>query len=177
MKRVAPLLTGLLIAGIGGFVFVRSQLALRVQLAVDRVEVMLSPPEEVLTEERIGLTLIDREGLERTVFYDLELPTGSNRRYRAILDALQRAMEEAGVWVAGVRVQEVFLVERTNERVAVIDMAVDAQAAASVQEELAMLEALRQTLQRNNIDSMRVFVNGQAADTFLGHIAVLSDLD
>jgi hypothetical protein len=152
-------------------------LGLAAQVNVSRVDVSLRAPAEALVSERISLTLIDRDGLERTVYQDLALPSTTNQRYRKILEALEVTMREAGVWVDGVNVQEVFLVERPEVRLAVVDFAVTDEAAASVREERAMLDALRETLARNNIDGVRVFVNGAVPETFLGHIAVASSLE
>lgn len=177
MKRTLPLLVGVLVFGVGAFVFVRARLALSAQVQVARVDVSLQSPAEALVSERISLTLIDRDGLERTVYQDLELPSTTNQRYRKILQALKAAMQEAGVWVDGVSVQEVFLVERPESRLAVVDFAVTDEAAASVREERAMLDAMRETLARNNIDGVRVFVNGDVPETFLGHVAVASSLE
>ena len=177
MKRALPLLFGLLVFGLGAFVFVRARLNLAAQVNVSRVDVSLRAPAEALVSERVSLTLIDRDGLERTVFQDLELPSTTNQRYRRIVEALAVTMRETGVWVDGVNVQEVFLVERPEARVAVVDFTVTEDAAASVREERAMLNALRETLARNNIDSVRVFVNGAVPETFLGHIATSSSLE
>ena len=177
MKRTLPVLAGLLVFALGAFVFMRARVDLAAQVRVARVDVSLRAPAEALVSERISLTLIDRDGLERTVYQDLQLPSTTNQRYRKILQALETAMREAGVWVDGVNVQEVFLVERPEARLAVVDFAVIDQAAASVREERAMLAALRETLARNNIDGVRVFVNGDVPETFLGHVAVTSSLE
>ena len=177
MRRTLPLLIGVLVFGLGAFVFVRARLDLAAQIAVSRANVSLRAPAQALVSERISLTLIDRDGLERTVYQDVDLPSTTNQRYRKILEALELAMREAGVWADGVSVQEVFLLERPDARLAVVDFAVAAEAAASVREERAMLNAIRETLARNNIDGVWVFVNGEAPETFLGHIAVASALE
>lgn len=177
IKHPLPLFVGMLVFGIGALLLVRARIELAQQVTVDRVNVSLRAPSEVLVSERISLTLIDRDGLERTVYQDVELPRTTNQRYRKILEALEQSMRAAGVWVDGVSVHEVFLVERPDARLAVVDFAVDVNAAASVREEQAMLDAIRETLIRNNLDDVRVFVNGEMPETFLGHVAVRSSLE
>ena len=177
-----PLLRALLTPQslLGGLVFIAGLVAfLR---AVPGVRV--PPPERVVVDaatpatpaEDVRLSLITADGSERFSIVPLALPADPSSRRAALLNALRSFLtSEAGerLWPEALSAPTVFtLTNADRAEVTVLDFTRGPAAAVSVAREARLLASIRTTLRRDGVDHLRVLINGEPSETFLGHLAL-----
>lgn len=159
---------------LGVYIYRVSQAPVRpleyVQVQLEDVAQEPSQPSEVV------FTLINHQGLERSLFTHLSLPEAANARLHSLLSELRRLMLEQNAWPAALPAPEVFVIQDSSNPVAVLDFVLEQPLETAVATELQLLRALRSTLRRNGIDSMVILINGRPSKTFLGHVAIAQGL-
>ena len=184
-RRAAAVLLVLLIAAVGGLVFLnrpdgtsrrpRFRLFLRVTPAPSAATTAAPgatprPPGAV-----VRLTLFfpsASDALLRTEERDIPNPSGAGAYLRAIFTELQRGPTRAGLVPAlpsKMQLRNAFLLP---EGTAVLDLAMDASLAFGSDEELSIVAALVDSTLQNVADTnhVRILVNGEPAETLDGHV-------
>ncbi len=165
---------------LGGLIFVAGLSAFLQALPGVRVP----PPERVVVEspipdapaEDVRLSLVTADGSERFQMVSLARPEDPSSRRAALLTALRTfLMSEEGeaLWPAALGVPTVFTVtDADRNQVTVLDFVRPLEVALSVRDEARLLASIRTTLRRDGVDHLRVLVNGEPSETFLGHVAL-----
>lgn len=135
-----------------------------------------STPES--REVQRPLTSYNQDLLERTTYVTLEVPDDPQGDLLAIIAALREELRAEGIWPEELPEPQLFLPELTGgERVAVLDFALREAVYTSITQERRLLESLKSTLRRNDIDRLHIMIDGRPSPTFLGHIALPQALD
>lgn len=128
-------------------------------------------PAPVVELREVELVLISSNDFtESRRYLTLELPQDPAQAYRQLLAALKA---ETPLWPQALPLPVVYLVQET----VVLDFTVAEPIRVSVAQELALLESIETTLQRNGAAAVRFLVNHHAPETFLGNVAVRSSLE
>lgn len=123
----------------------------------------------------VELALIEENGLERVVFREVSLPGEDAARWTAIFGALRAELREAGLWPADVAAPRAFAQRVAGRDVVVLDVDVPAGVAVDVGTEWRLVRSIQATAARHDAD-VRILVNGAAAETLFGHVAVANEL-
>ena len=146
--------------------------------------VRVPTPERVVVDaalpatpaEDVRLSLITADGSERFSIVSLALPADPSSRRAALLNALRSFLaSEAGerLWPEALSAPTVFtLTNADRAEVTVLDFTRGPAAAVSVAQEERLLASIRTTLRRDGVDHLRVLINGEPSETFLGHVAL-----
>ena len=165
---------------LGGLVLIAGLSAFLRALPGDR----LPPPEQVVVEgpapvgpaEDVRLSLVTADGSERFMMIALARPEDPSNRRAALLTALRAFLtgeEGEGLWPAGLESPTVFTTTGADRtQVTTLDFTRDPEVALGAGEEARLLESIRTTLRRDGVDALRVLVNGEPSETFLGHVAL-----
>ena len=129
---------------------------------------------------------------------NLQVPASDNRRLEVILATLREAMSsdqacqdlevsceaKKTLWPQSLLSPQAFVTNFVSGKpIVILNFGLSHPVEASVGQEQALLDSIRETLNRNGISStgqitkIYILVNGKASPTFLGHIALVSVLD
>ena len=134
-----------------------------------------SEPGDPVTAVEVELAVVEESGLERVVFRDVPLPDEDAARYEAIFAALRTELIEAGSWPANVPAPRAFAQRISGRDVVVLDVRVPGDVSVDASVEWRVVRSIQATAERHDAD-VRILVNGAAADTLFGHVAVASEL-
>ena len=134
-----------------------------------------SEPSDPVAAVEVELAVVEASGLERVVFRDVSLPEEDAARFQAIFAALRTELLAAGLWPANVPAPRAFVQRIDGRDVVVLDVRVPAGVSVDVGTEWRLVRSIQATAERHDAD-VRFLVNGAAAETLFGHVAVASEL-
>jgi hypothetical protein len=127
-------------------------------------------------EAEVELAIVEPNGLERTAFVMTRVPTEDAARYAAVFAALREELVGLGVWPEDVPAPGVFVQRVAGSEVVILDLQVPEGASLAAATELRLVRSIDATAARHDA-VVRYLVNGSAAPTLLGHVAVPGALD
>ena len=138
-----------------------------------RVTIDLSTDStQVLTQQEVQLTIMENENLERPVFTQASMPQDTPGQLTVILGLIKDELSNENIWPDSLELPVLYYETTSSGSTVILNFKVETQPAISARNELRLLESLRRSFLQNGVTTLRILVNNQPADTFLGHIAL-----
>lgn len=167
----------LLLLFAGGYAYYLSHSRPQQQSILPEIPEFIAAEQEIVTTER-EITLVslqDNLNSPRIVLLDTVLPLEPSQAVQSILESLQARYPD--VWLEGLELRQVFSTTLLNGQNSIIlNFLLEPHVHASVQEERALYNSIKQTLARNGYQQFFILINDAPSSVFINHVMLPKQL-